>query len=89
MADAAIGRGRGNAELARSAARGLDAYEFDEQIKALQPLLSEGWQVRSSKKTGNPLYVRPSCWFSIARTTASCSIRSFPNRVKTPATTIW
>ena len=39
---------------------GSTPYEFDEQIKALQPMLSEGWQVRSSAKTGNPLYVRPS-----------------------------
>ena len=39
---------------------GATPYEFDEQIKALQPMLSEGWQVRSSAKTGNPLYVRPS-----------------------------
>ena len=39
---------------------GSTPFEFDEQIKALQPVLSEGWQVRSSAKTGNPLYVRPS-----------------------------
>lgn len=40
--------------------RGSTAHEFDEQIKGLLPLLSDGWQVRSSEKTGNPLYVRPS-----------------------------
>jgi len=42
------------------ALRGNTAHDFDEQIKALLPALSEGWQVRSSEKTGNPLYVRPS-----------------------------
>lgn len=39
---------------------GNSAYDFDEQIAALQPVLADGWQVRSSEKTGNPLYVRPS-----------------------------
>ena len=39
---------------------GTTAHEFDEQISALQPTLADGWQVRSSPKTGNPLYVRPS-----------------------------
>ena len=39
---------------------GNTAYEFDEQIANLQPQLAEGWQVRASEKTGNPLYVRPS-----------------------------
>jgi hypothetical protein len=39
---------------------GTTAHEFDEQIASLQPRLAAGWQVRSSEKTGNPLYVRPS-----------------------------
>ncbi len=39
---------------------GNTAHEFDEQIAALQPALADGWQVRASEKTGNPLYVRPS-----------------------------
>jgi len=39
---------------------GDSAHEFHEQIKALQPALADGWQVSASKKTGNPLYVRPS-----------------------------
>jgi hypothetical protein len=39
---------------------GSTAHEFDTQIKSLLPILSDGWQVRSSEKTGNPLYVRPS-----------------------------
>lgn len=42
------------------ALEGDSAYEFDEQIKALYPLLSDGWQVRTSEETGNPQYVRPS-----------------------------
>ena len=39
---------------------GNTAHEFDEQIANLQPTLADGWQVRASPKTGNPLYVRPS-----------------------------
>ena len=39
---------------------GDTAHDFDEQIANLQPMLADGWQVRSSEKTGNPLYVRPS-----------------------------
>ncbi|MFT5182790.1 MAG: hypothetical protein ACI8S3_002683 [Alphaproteobacteria bacterium] len=42
------------------ALRGSTAYEFDEQIRDLQSVLSDGWRVRTSKKTGNPLYERPS-----------------------------
>lgn len=42
------------------ALRGDTAHDFDEQIKALLPTLAEGWRVRSSAKTGNPLYERPS-----------------------------
>ena len=40
--------------------RGSTAYEFDEQIRDLQSVLSDGWRVRTSEKTGNPLYERPS-----------------------------
>ncbi len=39
---------------------GNSAHDFDAQIRNLQPTLAEGWQVRSSERTGNPLYVRPS-----------------------------
>ncbi len=39
---------------------GATSHEFDEQIKSLKPILSEGWKVKASKKTGNPLYERPS-----------------------------
>jgi hypothetical protein len=42
------------------ALEGSSAYEFDEQIKALYPMLSDGWQVQTSEETGNPQYVRPS-----------------------------
>lgn len=40
--------------------QGDTAYDFENQIKALQSELVEGWQTRNSPKTGNPLYVRPS-----------------------------
>ena len=39
---------------------GTTPHEFDEQIREIQPLLSDSWQVRQSPKTGNPLYARPS-----------------------------
>lgn len=42
------------------ALRGSTAYEFDEQIRDLQDTLSDGWRVRTSEKSGNPLYERPS-----------------------------
>jgi hypothetical protein len=39
---------------------GSSAFEFGEQIEALGPLLTEGWQTKPSPKTGNPTYARPS-----------------------------
>lgn len=39
---------------------GTCSHEYSEQIKALNKMLVEGWQVKSSERTGNPLYVRPS-----------------------------
>ncbi|MDP6574047.1 MAG: hypothetical protein QGI63_02010 [Rhodospirillales bacterium] len=39
---------------------GSSSHQYDEQIKALGPILEEGWQVKASPRTGNPLYVRPS-----------------------------
>ena len=42
------------------ALEGDSSYEYGEQLRAIDPLLVEGWQVKSSPKTGNPTYVRPS-----------------------------
>jgi len=42
------------------ALKGDTAHEFDEQVRNLQPILAEGWQTKTSEKTGNPLYVQPS-----------------------------
>jgi hypothetical protein len=42
------------------ALEGDSAYEYGEQLRALDQFLVEGWQVKSSEKTGNPMYVRPS-----------------------------
>ena len=42
------------------ALEGESAYEYAEQLAALDSFLVDGWQVRSSEKTGNPIYVRPS-----------------------------
>jgi hypothetical protein len=39
---------------------GTSSYDYDEQIEALGPVLSNGWQTNPSPKTGNPTYVRPS-----------------------------
>jgi len=40
--------------------RGLCSHEYAEQVEALAPALSSGWQTRLSPTTGNPVYVRPS-----------------------------
>ena len=40
--------------------KGHSAHEFGEQIEELDPILTEGWQTVSSKKTGNPIYRNPS-----------------------------
>lgn len=39
---------------------GQTVHDYDCQIEALNDVLNEGWQVTTSEKTGNPLYVRPS-----------------------------
>ncbi len=39
---------------------GESTHQFDEQIRALQPVIAEGWRTRTSEKSGNPLYVMPS-----------------------------
>lgn len=38
---------------------GNSAHEYEEQIGALGPALSHGWQTKPSAKTGNPVYARP------------------------------
>ncbi|MDX1562779.1 MAG: hypothetical protein R3305_07615 [Gammaproteobacteria bacterium] len=42
------------------ALEGDSSYSYAEQLAALDNFLVDGWQVRSSEKTGNPMYVRPS-----------------------------
>ena len=39
---------------------GSTAHEFANQIHDLYPTVAKDWEVRTSPKTGNPLYVRPS-----------------------------
>jgi hypothetical protein len=39
---------------------GDTSHEFETQINELRPLLRDWWQVRTSAKTGNPLYEQPS-----------------------------
>jgi hypothetical protein len=38
---------------------GNTTHEYAEQIEALGPVLTHGWQTRPSPKTGNPVYARP------------------------------
>lgn len=38
---------------------GNTAAEFGERLRSLDPKLVDGWAVRTSEKTGNPLYVKP------------------------------
>lgn len=42
------------------ALKGSGSHGFGEQLRALDPLLSERWSVKSSENSGNPLYVHPS-----------------------------
>ena len=39
---------------------GSSASEYDQQLGNLDDFLVDGWQIKSSAKTGNPLYVKPS-----------------------------
>jgi hypothetical protein len=39
---------------------GGSAQEYGEQLRSLDSFLVDGWQVKASEKTGNPMYVRPS-----------------------------
>lgn len=39
---------------------GKTAFEFDEQIRGLEPLVQDWWRTTPSERTGNPLYVTPS-----------------------------
>ncbi|MEO1025307.1 MAG: hypothetical protein AAFX07_07095 [Pseudomonadota bacterium] len=42
------------------ALEGQSSIGFQEQLRDIDPFLVENWQVKSSPKTGNPLYVKPS-----------------------------
>jgi hypothetical protein len=39
---------------------GSTSFEFQQQIGQLENVLAEGWQTKSSPKTGNPVYATPS-----------------------------
>jgi hypothetical protein len=39
--------------------QGKTSHEFEEQITALQPFLSEHWRAKMSQTTGNPIYEKP------------------------------
>ncbi len=40
--------------------QGSSAQEYGEQLRAIDDILVDGWEVKVSEKTGNPRYVRPS-----------------------------
>ncbi|WP_425404771.1 hypothetical protein [Hwanghaeella sp.] len=40
--------------------KGRTSHEFDEQLREVQSKLADIWQTRTSPKTGNPLYAKPS-----------------------------
>ncbi len=42
------------------ALEGNTSHEFCRQLRNLHPLIAEGWQIKISEKTGNPLYKTPS-----------------------------
>jgi hypothetical protein len=42
------------------ALEGGSSSDFGEQMRSLDSFLVDGWQVKASEKTGNPMYVRPS-----------------------------
>lgn len=42
------------------ALEGSTSFEFQQQVGNLEHVLAEGWQTKSSPKTGNPVYAKPS-----------------------------
>jgi hypothetical protein len=42
------------------ALEGNCSHQYGEQLTELDPMLVDGWQVKSSELTGNPVYTRPS-----------------------------
>ena len=44
---------------------GDTAHDFSRQIGDLDEILQQGWQTKSSAKTGNPLYVTPSVFGAV------------------------
>lgn len=41
------------------ALEGSTTHAYHEQIRGLYPILADDWKVRTSERTGNPVYVRP------------------------------
>ncbi|HUQ50648.1 MAG TPA: hypothetical protein VM692_00415 [Gammaproteobacteria bacterium] len=42
------------------ALEGSNSSDYGEQLRSIDSFLVDGWQVKASEKTGNPMYVRPS-----------------------------
>ncbi len=89
-ADAALDGGGGIAQLERGAARAArPPHDFDEQIKALQPVSGRGLAgARRAPRPAIRFMCARRCWCSIARITRSCSTRSSRARAMRAPTTI-
>ncbi len=44
----------------KSRSRARNSSDYGEQLRSIDSFLVDGWQVKASEKTGNPMYVRPS-----------------------------
>ena len=53
------GPGKGRVAWRSTALEGATTVGFAEQIRSLHDTLAEDWQVTTSPRTGNPVYVRP------------------------------
>ena len=71
------------------ALRGDTAAEFEEQITALQPFLTQHWRASINARTGNPVYDKRSCSCSTERTNASRSTRRCRAGEPRRRATIW
>ncbi len=65
----------GGSELARRAPQGSSAAEYDEQIEALDPILSQAGRRSRARRPATRCSCSPRCSCSTAPTTSSCSTR--------------
>ena len=68
---------------------GTSAFEFGQQLEALDDHLVDAWQATTSQKTGNPLYVRPSVLILYRKDHKFLLDSVIPRRGRTAADTTW